>query len=76
VVDTPAAAKEDASLATVRWCRSRIVEGGPRRGAPTVIATIGAGAGVLSFPLPLALTLAFSTVVGAGGRRGRCRLRT
>jgi hypothetical protein len=53
-----------------------IVEGGPRRGASAVVATVVAGATevvVLAFPLPLALTLAFATIVGVGGRRGRGR---
>jgi hypothetical protein len=69
VVDALAAATEDASLATSRWCR----------GTPIVVAAIGAGvagAGVLAFPLPLVPPLAFVDVVGVGGRRGRGRLRT
>jgi hypothetical protein len=41
-----------------------IVEGGPRRGAPAVVAAVVAGAIVLALPLPLALTLAFAVVVG------------
>jgi hypothetical protein len=49
-----------------------IVEGGPRRGAPTVVAAVVARVIVLYFPLPLALTV----VVGVGGRRGRGCLRT
>jgi hypothetical protein len=44
-----------------------IVEGGPRRGAPAVVAAVVARAIVLSFPLPLALTI----VVGVGARKGR-----
>jgi hypothetical protein len=51
-----------------------IVEGEPRQGAPTVVATVSARAGVLVFLLSLDLTLAFVLVVG--GRRGRGRLRT
>jgi hypothetical protein len=54
---------------------SVIVEGGPRWGAPTVVA--GAiRVVVLPFPLPLSLTLAFAAVVGVGGRRGRGHPRT
>jgi hypothetical protein len=44
-----------------------IVEGGPCRGAPTIVAAIvtrAAGATVLAFPLPL--PLAFTAVVGVG----------
>jgi hypothetical protein len=51
-----------------------IIERGPRRDAPAVIAVVVAGAAgaiVLAFTLPLALTLAFAAVVGVGGRRGR-----
>jgi hypothetical protein len=56
-----------------------IVEGGPHRGAPTIVADVVAGvtgAVVLAFILPLDLTRAFVAVVGVGGRRGRGRLRT
>jgi hypothetical protein len=42
-----------------------IVEGGPHWGAPAVIAIIVVGAAILVFPLPLALTLAFTAIVGA-----------
>jgi hypothetical protein len=52
-----------------------IVEGGPRWGAPAVVAG-AARAVVLAFPFPLVLTLAFTTIVGVGGRRERGRLRT
>jgi hypothetical protein len=52
-----------------------IVEGGPHRGAPTVVAGV-TGVVVLAFTLPLDLTRAFVAVVGVGGRRGRGRLRT
>jgi hypothetical protein len=48
------------------------IVGGPRRGAPTVVAK----AVVLAFPLSLALTLAFVIIVRVWGRRGRGRLRT
>jgi hypothetical protein len=57
--------RDGASLGTV--------EVGPHRGAPTIVAPVGAeaaGAGVPAFPLPLALTLAFAAVVGVGGSRG------
>jgi hypothetical protein len=50
-----------------------IIEGGPHRGAPAVVSVVVAGAAeaiVLAFPLPLALPLAFATVVGVWGRRG------
>jgi hypothetical protein len=53
-----------------------IVEGESCRGAPIVVAIVIVGvtrAIVLAFPL--ALTLAFVTVVGVGGKRGRGRLR-
>jgi hypothetical protein len=49
-----------------------IILGGPHWGAPTVVA----GAIVLDFPFPLALTLAFAAVVGVGGNWGRGHLRT
>jgi hypothetical protein len=52
-----------------------IVERQPRRcvAAPPVVAR-ATRAVVLTFPCPLALTLAFVTVVGGWGRRGRgCR---
>jgi hypothetical protein len=52
------------------------IVGGPRRGAPVVVVAVVAGAVVLTFHLPLALTLAFTVIVGVGGRRGRSRLRT
>jgi hypothetical protein len=47
----------------------KIVEGGPHRGAPAIVAIVVAGAIVLVFPLPVALTLAFAANVGveAGG---------
>jgi hypothetical protein len=51
-----------------------IIEGGPHRGAPAVVSAVVARAAeaiVLAFPLPLALPLAFATVVGVWGRRGR-----
>jgi hypothetical protein len=51
-----------------------IIEGGPRRGAPSIVATAVAGAVVLAFSLTL--TLAFAAVVGVGGRKGRGRQRT
>jgi hypothetical protein len=54
-----------------------IVEGGPHRGTPAVVATNIAGATgavVLAFPFPLAL--AFVIVAGVGDWRGRGRLRT
>jgi hypothetical protein len=54
-----------------------IVEGGTHRGAPATVAAFVAratGAVVLTFTLPLALTIAFPAVVG--NRRGRGRLRT
>jgi hypothetical protein len=45
-----------------------IVEGGPHRGvaAPVVVA----GAVILTFPFPLALTLAFAAIVGGWGVGG------
>jgi hypothetical protein len=54
-----------------------IVEGGPCWGAPTVVAGAAKAvvAIILAFPLPLALTLAFDTIVGVWGRRGRGRLK-
>jgi hypothetical protein len=58
---------------------SGIVEEGPRRGAPAIIAAVVAGAVgdiVLAFPLPLALILAFAAVVGSGDRRGKGHQRT
>jgi hypothetical protein len=48
-----------------------IVEGGPRRGAPTIVAGV-TGAIVIAFPL----ALAFAAVVGVGSRRGRGHQRT
>jgi hypothetical protein len=49
-----------------------IIEGWPRRGVATPAVISGAArAIVLAFPLPVALTLAFATFVGGGGRRGR-----
>jgi hypothetical protein len=53
----------------------RIVEGGPRRGAAVVVAG-AVRAVVLAFFLPLALTLAFATIIGGGSRRGRGHRRT
>jgi hypothetical protein len=53
-----------------------IVEGGPCRGAPTIVTVVIAGAVFLDFPLTLALTLAFAAVVAVGGKRGRGRQRT
>jgi hypothetical protein len=56
-----------------------IVEGGPRWGAPAVVAVVVAGATgaiVLTFPFSLALTHAFAAVVGVGRIRGRGHLRT
>jgi hypothetical protein len=47
---------------------SGIVEEVPRQGAPAIVAAVVAGAVDLAFSLPLALTLAFATVVGVGGR--------
>jgi hypothetical protein len=50
-----------------------IVEGGPHRGAPTVVADVVAGvtgAVVLAFTLPLDLTRAFVAVVGVGAGGG------
>jgi hypothetical protein len=44
--------------------------GGPRQGAPAVVA----GAIVLAFPF--LLPLVFAAIVGGGGRRGRGRRRT
>jgi hypothetical protein len=46
-----------------------IVEGGPRGGACSIVTAVVAGAVVLAFPLPLAVTLAFVIVVGVGGSR-------
>jgi hypothetical protein len=46
-----------------------IVEGGLSRGASAVVAE-AAGAIVLTFPLALALTLAFAAVVGVGQEGG------
>jgi hypothetical protein len=46
-----------------------IVEGGPHRGACSIVTAVVAEAVVLAFPLPLAITLAFVTVVGVGGSR-------
>jgi hypothetical protein len=51
-----------------------IVEGGSRRGAPTVVAAVVIEAIVLAFPLPLTLT--FAAVVGLRDRRGRGHLWT
>jgi hypothetical protein len=51
-----------------------IVEGVPHRGVagPTVVAgAVGVVVLAFLFPLPLALTLAFTAVVSDGGRRGR-----
>jgi hypothetical protein len=48
-----------------------IVEAGPRWGAPAVVIVVVAGvtrAVVLVFPLSLAFTLAFFTIVGVRGR--------
>jgi hypothetical protein len=56
-----------------------IIDGGPRWGAPAAVVIVVARtvrAIVPVFPLLLALTLAFATVVGGGGRRGRGRLST
>jgi hypothetical protein len=55
----------------------RIIDGGPRRGAPTVVVAVAkaTGAIVLAFPFFLALSLAFAVVVGVGDRRGRGRLK-
>jgi hypothetical protein len=53
---------------------SGIVEGRPHRGAPTVVAGV-ARAVVLAFLFPFALILAFATVVGVGGKRGKGHLR-
>jgi hypothetical protein len=44
-----------------------IVEGGPRQGAPTVVAAVVTGAIVLAFPLPLTLTFVTVVRVRAGG---------
>jgi hypothetical protein len=46
-----------------------MVEGGPHWGAPAIVAAIVVGAVravVLTFPLPLALTLTFAAIVGLG----------
>jgi hypothetical protein len=48
-----------------------IVEGGPCRGVAAPAVVIGVvGDIVLSFPLLLALTLAFATIVGGGAAGG------
>jgi hypothetical protein len=52
------------------------IVGGSHRGAPAIVATVVAGVIVLAFPLPLALTVAFATIVGGGVRRGTGRWKT
>jgi hypothetical protein len=42
------------------------IGGGPRRGAPAVVAAVVTGDIVLAFPLALALTLAFVAIVREG----------
>jgi hypothetical protein len=54
---------------------SGIVEGGPHRSAPAIVATVITGAAravilTFPFPLPLDLTLVFATVVGVGAGGG------
>jgi hypothetical protein len=78
-VDALAAAAEDASLAPSRWCRSRDCRRRDTSGCPAIVIAIiirAAGAVVLVFPLPLALTLAFASIIGVGGKRGRSHWRT
>jgi hypothetical protein len=70
VVDTPAIAPKDASVPTSRLCRSRYC----RTGTPAVVIAVVVRATrdiVLAFSFPLVFTLAFDTVIGVGGRRGR-----
>jgi hypothetical protein len=68
-VDTPAAVVEDTSLATSRWCRSQDCRRRATSGPLAIVAIVVAGAIILVFPLPVALTLAFAANVGveAGG---------
>jgi hypothetical protein len=50
-----------------------IVERGSHRGAPVIVVAVVTrvvGAIILAFPLPLAHTLAFATVVGVGAGGG------
>jgi hypothetical protein len=69
VVDAPATTVEDASLVTSRWCKSRDCRRRATPGAPTIVAVVVADAAVavvLTFSLPLAHTLALSSLLGLG----------
>jgi hypothetical protein len=69
-VDAPAAATEDASLATSRWCRSSDCRRRDTPERPCYCHHCCCQSRYSCFPLPLALTLAFAVVVGVGGQEG------